>query len=309
MSTHHGDRARSPQLQIILTLAAAGLLLLLFNVAGCLSGTISRHQAFIAEHVRNNSAITDHELQIDGFHLHYRSAGHAREAIALWIHGTPGSWADIGRLMIDTEFFERVLLVSIDRPGWGASQFADRPRLVPTFAEQTRLIEPLLEQLAREHPGVPIVIAGHSWGAPLAATLAAHTRIDVAGVLALAGPFDPELAEPRWYNWAGTLWPITALMGNSLRQANVEMFALPGNLRRSLDAWSSLPVPLVVVRGDTDTLVPAGHHEFAGQWFPPGVVSLVNLADQGHLMQIERTAFISRCIRALAEAVPERCHE
>jgi len=293
--------------RFIAALLGLALVPLLLTIPGCLSGTITRHQKFIDSHVIDNPDIEGHDLRVAGFNLHYRSIGQPRRAVMIWIHGTPGGWSDIGRLMVDPDFTDQVRVVSVDRPGWGDSRFGEQIEALPSFDEQIRLLLPLLTELRAQHPGVPIVLAGHSWGAPLVASIAARADMPLAGVLALSGPFDPDLATPRWYNRAARMGLIKAIIGSALRRSNVEMYALPANLRESLPEWRSMTVPLVVVQGESDQLVPYGHFEFAQSAFPARSSTFVSLADQGHLLQIQRTPLIARCVLAIADGDPERC--
>lgn len=275
-------------------------------LTACLiSDTFEDHQQFLTERVENNPDIVAADLQQDGFNLHYRSVGTARRAVALWIHGTPGGWSDIGRLMVNQPFTDQVLLVSVDRPGWGRSQYLDQSRVVPTFAEQNRLLAPLLHRVKSQHPSVPLILVGHSWGASLVPTIASEHTQQIAAVLALSGPFDPELAAPRWYNYAARIPPIRWIIGEGLRRSNVEMFALPEQLQSSAPLWRSSLVPTLVLQGEDDGLVPVEHAEFARRTFNPQATTVVRVADQGHLFQFERTPLIGRCVLALAQQYRE----
>lgn len=246
--------------------------------------------------------ISAHNLRTGNFNLHYRSVGSAEAAVALWIHGTPGSWADIVGLMRDRSFTEQVRLVSIDRPGWGASQFVNAPRLAGTFAEHSKLLRPLLQRLHDEHPSVPLVVAGHSWGAPMVATLGADHPDLVDGIVALAGPFDPAIRILRWYNYAGALPGIRTLIGGTLRNSNEEMFQLRDEVRAAQNAWRDLRVPMAIVQGLDDGLVPIAHLEHAERLFRPELLRVLRVPDQGHLLQFQRTPLIGRCVLALARA-------
>jgi len=162
--------------------------------------------------------------QIAGPHgaLHYRAIGSAKTAVALWIHGTPGGWADIRGLLLDTAFTTEVRVVSIERPGGGLSA---GPAAAPStsgprwgnFNDHSVALAPLLKQLRAEHPQVPLIVAGHSWGGSFAPTLAADHPELVDGLLLLASSLDPELGKPRWYNRVANTWLVQKLLSASLR--------------------------------------------------------------------------------------------
>ncbi|MCR9279850.1 MAG: lysophospholipase [Pseudomonadaceae bacterium] len=275
-------------------------------VSCVLPGEIREHRSYIESEVHAHPDIEAHTLKVDDFTLHYRAVGNAQSAVALWIHGTPGSWSDIGRLMRNEPFLESVKLVSLDRPGWGDSQYPDR-RAVPTFAEHSRLIGPLLKKLRNEHPSLPIIVIGHSWGAPLLPTLALDHPQNIDGLIALAGPFDASITSPRWYNRAASLPGIRTLIGRDLRTSNQEMYALPGELSREAARWSELSKPLWLLHGEADSLVSVAHARFAQAAFGEMLEHVVVLSDEGHLLQIRRTPLIAGCVQAMADRQPDKC--
>lgn len=288
---------------VVVLVAAACLTLV---VSCVLPKEIRQHQSYIESEVRAHPDIDSRELAVGDFSLHYREVGNAKSAVALWIHGTPGSWSDIGRLMRNDSFLASVKLVSVDRPGWGDSQYPDH-RAVPTFAEHSRLIGPLLAQLRGQHPHLPIIVIGHSWGAPLLPTLALDHAQYVDGLIALAGPFDASIAQPRWYNRAASLPGINTLIGRELRTSNQEMYALPGELRSESTRWRALSTPLWLLHGEADSLVPVAHALFAQKSFGEALEHVVILPDEGHLLQIRRTPLIARCVLAMAARQPNSC--
>lgn len=282
--------------------------LTLVSVVGCMPDEIREHQAYINAEVETDATIAVANLAADDFNLHVRSAGEAKGAVVLWIHGTPGGWSDIGRLMRNVAFLERAKLVSIDRPGWGESQF-DPPRVVPTFAEHSALIKPLLKRLKLDHPGVPLVVVGHSWGAPLLPTLGLDHPDLIDGLIALSGPFDANLAQPRWYNRAASLPGINTLIGYELRASNDEMYALPDELSAESERWPELATPLWIIHGAKDSLVTPAHIDYARAQFGEALEHVLLLPEEGHLLQIKRTELIARCVLAMVADSPETCRE
>ena len=285
-------------------------LISMMGLAGCsMPAAIEANEELVADRIDGNASIESHVLEQPNCDLHYRAVGRADEAVVLWIHGTPGGWSDIAGLMVDDAFTTRARLVSIDRPGWGGSQFRPKPRMAGTFAEHSELLEPLLRRLKAQYPDVPLIAAGHSWGAPMAAVLGADHPTLVDGVLALAGPFDPSLRILRWYNYAGRLPVVSWLIGAGLRNSNKEMFRLEGEVDEAQEQWRSLAVPLIVVHGEEDSIVPVAHAAYAASLFDPAQTHILRLPQQGHLLQFERTALIGRCALALARKDPAGCRE
>jgi len=274
---------------------------------------LSDHREFLEREVLTNPAIATHQFeQPDNFTLHYRSRGTATQAVAVWIHGTPGSWADIGHLFVNDEFLAKVRLVSLDRPGWGKSHHRTTPHpppgSLPDFADQAKHIAPLLEKLAAAHPNVPLILAGHSWGGSLAPYLAAEQSTTVDGILILAGGLDPALAAPRWYNRLANLWPVRQLLPPALIGANREIYALRPNLQKMANRWQTLQMPILVIQGTKDSLVHPANAPYARTRLKNNPnTQILELPNQGHLLQIEQTPLIAQCILALAQKNLPKC--
>lgn len=270
------------------------------------------HAEFIQREVIDNSDITAAAIQTDKLSLSYHYAGVANKAIVVWIHGTPGGWSDIGRLLVDKEFLQDIKLVSIDRPGWGASQVLNSAEVYPSFDQQSYYISPLLVQLKAQYPHVPLLLAGHSWGGSLVPLIAADNPDIVDGVLVLAGGLSAKLTQPRWYNKLARFWPIKAIIGDDLRQSNIEMYALSANLTELDSRWQELAnMPMVVVQGGKDPLVNPANADYienilqnlSAQALGEQTIwqKVLRKPDYGHLLQIKHTDLIAGCVFSLLD--------
>ena len=283
-----------------LVVAASGLLV------GCiLPKSMRAHQEFVSEQVITNTEIESGFIENDAFKLHYRSSGKPVKAVVVWVHGTPGGWHDIGRLLVDKAFLSEVLLVSLDRPGWGLSQFKKTPRIVPRFSEQASLIKPLLSRLNSDYKAVPIILAGHSWGGSLVPYLGLEFPEIIDGIIVLAAGLDPDLVRPRWYNRAGKL--VDGFLSESMSAANEEVYALVSELTLMDSRWPEIKVPVIVVQGDTDKLVNPKNADYAERKLNPKNSYILRLQDQGHLLQMERPDLIANCMLAMASNSLEDC--
>ena len=289
------------------------LLLLPVLLASCtMPNAFKEHAEFIQREVIDNPEISAAAIQTDKLSLAYHYVGVANKATVVWIHGTPGGWSDIGRLLVDKDFLQDIKLVSIDRPGWGASQPLNSSEVYPSFDQQSYFISPLLVQLKAQHPDVPLLLAGHSWGGSLAPFIAADNPEIVDGVLVLAGGLSAKLTKPRWYNKLARFWPIKALIGDDFRQSNIEMYALSANLNDLDSRWQELAdMPMVVVQGGKDPLVNPANADYiesilknlSAQTVAEQAVwhKVLRKPDYGHLLQIKHTDLIAGCVFSLVE--------
>ena len=270
---------------------------------------LKQHSQFVKTQLLNNPEVRIHHLQSEAkdFQLHYRTIGKANKAVAIWVHGTPGNWTDSAYLYRNKDFISQVKLIMLDRPGWGESQYLKQPRLVTSFAEISSLVKPLLTKLKAEHPDVPLILLGHSWGGSVVPTIAFEHPNQVDGVIMLAAGLDPDLTKPRWYNRFASTYFGQAIIGNGLRLANDEIYALRAELLKQHDRWAEIKQPMIVAQGKIDKLVSPKNADYAEAVLPKENSYILRLNQQGHLLHFERMDLVARCVTAMAEKELGKC--
>jgi pimeloyl-ACP methyl ester carboxylesterase len=208
--------------------------------------------------------------------LAYRRAGPPQARRVIFIHGTPGdssAWAD--ELVDPLPGFE---IVAVDRLGFGASK---PQRVFTSYRDQAAAIAPLLVTRDGRAP----LIVGHSLGGPIAASLCAEYPDRVGGMLILAGSFDPELEEPRWYNHAASWGIFSWMVPEVMLKSNKEMFAGRDETALLLPKLASITCPVIILQGEQDTLVPPSNAAFAkDRLVGARSVEVEMLAQEGHFL-------------------------
>lgn len=279
-------------------------LFLVISLFGCITPHgFKKHGEYVRSELVDNPEVSVNYLQseVENFQLHYRELGVAKKAVAVWVHGTPGNWTDSAYLYRDKSFTSQVKLIMLDRPGWGLSQYKNKPRLVTSFSEISRLIQPLLNKLKKDNPDVPLILLGHSWGGSVVPTIALNNANLVDGVIVLAAGLDPELTNPRWYNRFASTYLGNALIGPGFRLANDEIYALRPELLEQHDRWMEFKQPVIVVQGKNDKLVNPKNADYAEKVLPKNTSHVLRLSNQGHLLQLEQMELIAKCIAAISE--------
>ncbi len=215
----------------------------------------------------------------------------------LFIHGSPGSWRDALDVMRDPLLADRAHLIAIDRPGFGGSGHG---ALETSLARQSALLAALLteETPAGQAPQRAILV-GHSLGGPVAARLAMDRPDLVRGLVLVAASIDPALEKVTWYQ-AAARWPlIRSLVPKDLELANDEILPLKGELEKMLPLWSTIRMPVVVIQGDADGLVPRENADFAERMLTEAQVHMVRVPKQGHMIPWERPELMRDAILEL----------
>src|SRR5688572_29677493 len=64
-----------------------------------------------------------HDTLINNRHIHYAISGSDSLPTLVFLHGSPGSWMNYMKFMGDSALQRKFRIVSIDRPGFGYSDF------------------------------------------------------------------------------------------------------------------------------------------------------------------------------------------
>lgn len=185
--------------------------------------------------------------------LCYLQAGDSEGRRVILVHGTPGSaegWADF--LLNVPPGLE---YVALDRPGFGRS--SPEGALVP-LPDQAAAVAFLLATRAGRKP----ILVGHSLGGAVVAWLAAARPEAVAGIVIVAGSLDPAQEQVHPLQLLGARWPIRTMLPRAMRNANLELMGLKPWLERLQPMLSRIRVPVWIVHGTRDRLVPLANVEF-----------------------------------------------
>src|SRR6187402_1178611 len=131
-------------------------------------------------------------IVVEKHHIHYAQTGSDSLPTIFFVHGTPGSWDAFSGYLQDSLLLQKFRLVSIDRPGFGNSDYGKPENL----ARQSQLMSPLFKQLQN---GKRYFLAGHSLGGPMIIKLAADNENMFSGIVVISGSIDPYEEKPeRW---------------------------------------------------------------------------------------------------------------
>lgn len=194
--------------------------------------------------------------KIDGRNIHYAQTGEDSLPTLVFVHGTPGSWNAFSIYMEDKELLQHYRMISIDRPGFGYSDFGKAENL----QRQSELMSPLLHKLDN---GKPVYLVGHSLGGPMVVLLAADNPDFVAGLVLISGSVDPDVEKPE--KWRPILFntPLNLLVPGAFRPSNVELWYLKKDLVKLKSAYTKIHCPVYFIHGDKDTWVPPGNVAYA----------------------------------------------
>jgi pimeloyl-ACP methyl ester carboxylesterase len=234
-------------------------------------------------------------IDVAGQRIHYahiRSTKPGADTLptVLFIHGSPGAWDAFIGFFADSSLYNHAQLISVDRPGFGKSDLGEPE---PSLQAQAFAIAPLL-RLSRSAQK-PILV-GHSLGGPVAVRLAMDYPNGVGGLILVAPSIDPELEKKEWYRPIGNAFPFRQWLPTELAVSNQEILPLKNELQQMMPLWISIRVPVIVIQGDKDPLVPPGNAAFAKRMLVNAPVLVQMIPDMNHFIPWSRPDLIHDAI-------------
>jgi pimeloyl-ACP methyl ester carboxylesterase len=205
---------------------------------------------------KNNVGLTTETIKVDEFNMHYAKTGTDTFPTLFFVHGSPGSWNAFERYMQDKDLLGKYRMISIDRPGFGYSNFGDAKNL----DDQSKLISPLVKSFQN---GKPMYAVGHSLGGPMIVKLQMDNENLFTGLVFLAAAVDPDEEKPERWRFMLNGSFLQYFLPGAFRPSNEELVYLKTDLKYLDKEWDRLTCPVWIIHGDKDTFVPVGNVEYA----------------------------------------------
>lgn len=270
------------------------ILLLPFLLVGCASLMMSMQGGFDSDDIAMRRSVAAQATDL--IQLSYLEGGSPVGRRIIFVHGTPGdaaNWYDIFKASRDG-----YQMIAVDRPGFGRT----RPSGAVTSLEaQARALEPLIRKPGNGRP----ILVGHSLGGPIVAKAAAMYGDAVGGIVIAAGSLDPDLEDVLFIQRVGNLPPFSWLLASHLKNANRELIGLEEELRILGDELATIRVPVAIVHGTADELVPYGNVDFMMRSFTATEPVLTRLDGVNHFLPWNSGQAIMDAVRAMAPATAQ----
>lgn len=193
--------------------------------------------------------LTIYDTMIGGRHLHYAVSGSDYLPTLVFVHGSPGSWMNYMKFMWDSSMQKKFRIVSIDRPGFGYSDFGDALHL----QEQCKIILPVLRRLKTDQP---MFLCGHSMGGPIAIELAANDPELFNTIIIVAGSIDISQEKRETWRRIMNVPPLYHFLPGAFAPSNTELLYLKKDLVPLQEQFKKITCNVHFIHGSKDTWVP-----------------------------------------------------
>jgi len=194
----------------------------------------------------------------------------------LFIHGAPGSAGNYFRYLKDKDLSQKANLITLDRLGYGYSDFGNAETSLEKQAES-------IYAIAEKHKLNNLILVGWSYGVPIAAKMA-YKYSEVKHSVLVAGAISPEdekfFGIAKMAQWKLTKWMVP----KSLRIADKEKMTHVEELTNMLSDWNKIKTPITYYHGTKDKLVPYKNMAFITSKVNDSLLKAVTLNEANHFI-------------------------
>lgn len=185
--------------------------------------------------------------------IHYVWNGDRTKQALVFVHGSPGSYDGWAQFLTNTELLGAFFIIAIDRPGYGNSTPLTAEK---SLANQAEAISAVLTDLEISKPAIWV---GHSFGGPVVLRVAADHPEKVSALVLVSAAVDPAHEKILWYQKLANTGLVRWLLPKWLDVCNQEILPLEKELMSLKDHLPFLNLPVAVIHGVKDPLVPVGN--------------------------------------------------
>ncbi len=223
----------------------------------------------------------DSTIEIENTKIHYIETGKKNNPTLFFVHGSPGSWDAYKDFLKDTMLLKKYRMISIDRPGFGYSDFGNAKNLF----EQAHLIETFIDKIQN---GKNIYLIGHSYGGPVIVKMAVDKPSTFKAIVILAGAIDPDAETAEKWRPIFKSKPLRYIVPGALRPANDELWWLKTDLKLMKPTLNKITTNVLIIHGTKDPLVPYSNAAFIQKEFVNAKsMELVSIKDANHFIPWE----------------------
>ena len=240
------------------------------------------------------------ELNYTSSGIRYLSIGDASKQPLVLIHGAPGGVFDWRAMARNEKLYEKYRLIIVERPGYGGTKPRGAEPSIITQAE--RILEVL------ENDTIPAIVMGHSYGAPIAVAMGALQAEKIQKIIGVSGQYDPNNEITYGISYFIRFKIFKYLLPRLIWVANEEKLSHPEALEESIPLFSNVKVPVTLIHGDADSIVPYENSTFLQKMLNTSA-NLITLKGFDHPLQMETPNYLADFVLDEKTPLPKKKEE
>ena len=220
--------------------------------------------------------------------------------LLFFIHGSPGAWTNYIEYLANPTLQNSAEMISVDRLGYGHST---RGHAESSLRMQAKMLAPILDKYYKKYS---IILVGHSLGGSVIARMILDYPSKIAGLCFISSAVSAEVEEPAWYNILADWPPVKWILPKDIYTSNQEILPLKSELLKLMDSWGKIKVPVTIIHGKKDKLVPVANANFLKEVLVNSQVRALLAKKEGHFILWENKDLITKELLYLVDRVSKR---
>lgn len=279
----------------------AALLLIITCCNGCFTRWVMSDKEIQQHYAGRPAQPIFTTIKNDSVTLFCASTGADTLPPLLLIHGAPGGWFSNITLLDDTALQKRYHIIAIDRPGYHRSKYRNRRRALTSIELQAAAIH---EAMRLNKSGRKGVVYGNSYGAPIALKVAVKYPDEFNHLVLVAGALDPDNEKFWWFHKYSKGLLVRLSMPRFINTATDEKFSHAQELQQLMPDWSKLSMPVTVIQGTADNIVPPSNLDFARKQLQNKKADFIVIEGGGHLLRRSHPKVIKDVLLKASDSLP-----
>lgn len=218
--------------------------------------------------------------------IRYVKTGLENNDLIIFIHGAPGSSQDYYHFLEDSILLEKYKMISLDRPGYGYSDFGKSEKSIIRQSELLlQILKPEIEVSDQ------VIVIGHSFGGPIAGYFAANEK-EINRTIMLAPAIDPDNEKIFWITYLAETPPFSWLTPRAWKVAAEEKLSHSKALKDLEYIWEEINSTIIHIHGSKDILVPFETIEYLREKIDDKYLKIIELDDVNHFLPWTHTEYI-----------------
>jgi pimeloyl-ACP methyl ester carboxylesterase len=267
------------------------ILSLLFIFSSCLSRYIYTDKE-IAEHYADKKVKPEFRyFQYGDKQIFHAIAGNPQKPLLVFIHGSPGAWYGYMNLMDDSTLQANFYMIAMDRLGYFKSR---NGKAFVNVEEQARSIDSLIHFYNKDQ--APYILFGRSYGAPIAAVIAANHSKQVQHLYMISPAMDPSTEKFFWFSRLGKWKIVRVFLPKALNAATDEKYAHIQEMKTLQPKLQYITCSTTVLTGSSDWIVDTTNFEYCKKELVAADAVFIKLKNVGHLITYEKPDYIKKML-------------
>lgn len=211
----------------------------------CFSRYILKDREIAEYYTHKNYKPVYHSLKYANANVHYVEFGDTSKPLLVLIHGAPGAWYTWMNIIDNDSIRKNFHVLAIDRLGYGKSNYG---KAEMDIMVQVGSIQTVIDQ----YPGKELNITGRSYGAPIAAALAAINDDRCKNLYLFSPVISPFKEKMYWFSGLAKTSLAKAILPAALNVATTEKYAHLKQMKQLLAFYPLVKANTLIVSGDKD---------------------------------------------------------